>query len=434
MTLQQVLAQQHEHFEAECHDANLILLHPMSPLRSALVAHLLRFSRRPTFYHALRPEDIDVYSFINSLLRSLTYQQAAFGRHLSLIDPNPITPPPIDHLEALADALAQDLNDLHDTNYYLILDEFDRCDESDDIYLLIDRLIDRTPAHCHLILNSRTYPRLSWIARIASRRAVVFADDDIVTQQFYADQRSASCVIRLDALSLGPGFVLLNDHPIEAWEGHLPRLLLFFTLERPWVTRSEVCAAFWPDLRGEQAVNVFHVTKRRLHKAFCREITGFEILTHHDGRYRINGAVKISCDAEAFAEALLCARMSPPEERAAYLAKAIDLYRGPYLQGQHEDWIVRRRKDYQTGFVEALKSLAAIRKAEQRTEVALQYLLRAANICPTDLDLHQDIIHTYLSLGRRSEASLYLNRLIDMAEAGTIKLPISFIQQQRIIN
>ena len=52
------------------------------------------------------------------------------------------------------------------------------------------------------------------------------------------------------------------------------------------VTRADICQAFWPELPLDQAVNVFHVTKRRLHKAL-----GFDVLVHEGGHYRVNPAL-----------------------------------------------------------------------------------------------------------------------------------------------
>src|SRR4029077_14782627 len=82
---------------------------------------------------------------------------------------------------------------------------------------------------------------------------------------FYNNQTESNA--RVEIFGLGPGTVMLDSEPIDSWEGHLPRLLFFFALDRPVVTRSEICQAFWPELNTDQAVNVFHVTKRRLHKA-----------------------------------------------------------------------------------------------------------------------------------------------------------------------
>ncbi|MDW8227072.1 MAG: BTAD domain-containing putative transcriptional regulator, partial [Anaerolineales bacterium] len=266
------------------------------------------------------------------------------------------------------------------------------------------------------------------------KRALIFADSSVVYRDFYATKPAENLKqIRLDVRSLGPGFVSLEEVPIASWEGNLPRLLLFLILEKPAVSRSEICTALWPGLDDQQAVNIFHVTKRRLHKALGGQDEHFPILAHHQGRYFLAETVSLSHDVREFATALLHARFDPSCDRALWLSRAINIYSGSYLQGHNEEWIVRRRKDYQEGFIEALTWLAEIREAEQRADIALQYRLRAADTAPARIELHRDVIRTYLKLGRRSEAAVYLNRLVTIASQKDFDLPLAFVQEQRLL-
>ena len=169
----------------------------------------------------------------------------------------------------------------------------------------------RLPSHCQMVINSRTLPRLPWVSLIAQKKAVILHDDMLVSSDFY-DMRTEGHP-RLEVYALGPGYVLLNGEPIDTWEGHLPRLLFFFALDRPVVTRSEICQAFWPDLDNDQAVNVFHVTKRRLHKAL-----DFDVLVHEGGYYRVNPEVSIYYDIMAFVGALVKGRSPETQDKAAF--------------------------------------------------------------------------------------------------------------------
>lgn len=437
MNLQQILAQQYEQLEAATSEVRIILLHPESLYRSALVAYFLRFARRPVYYYAIAQDDVDIHTFINSLLREMSHQHLTFGRYLSVMTQGRPAASGAPDLPLIAEALAKELSELSGENYYFIIDEFDRCDASDEIHSFFEHLIDHLPSTCHLIINSRTFPRLSWVARIASKHALIFSDLGVVYREFYTPASSEhSKRIRLDVRSLGPGFVLLDDLPVASWDGNLPRLLLFFVLEKPAASRSEICAALWPELDDEQAVNIFHVTKRRLHKALKGQSKSFQILAHHRdrGHYSVDEkAVALSHDAREFAAALLQARFHPSNERADWLNRAIEIYRGPYLQGHDSDWILRRRKDYEEGFIEALTALAEIHEAEQRPDIALQYRLRAAGTAPDRLDLHRSVIQTYLKLERRSEAIAYLNRLSTAEFVRNLNLPSTFVQEQRLL-
>jgi DNA-binding SARP family transcriptional activator len=244
------------------------------------------------------------------------------------------------------------------------------------------------------------------VSLIAQKKAVILHDEQVVESNFYDLRRDGAT--RLEVYALGPGYVLLNGRQIDTWEGHLPRLLFFFALDRPVVTRSEICQAFWPDLDNDQAVNVFHVTKRRLHKAL-----DFDVLVHEGGYYRVNPEVAIYYDVMEFVGALVQGRSPEVQDKSAVWQQAIDLYRGPFLQGHSDKWIVERRADYQQGYLEALSEMARIRLEEGRQENALGLLLRAVGENDRYEPIHRQIMQLYASLGRRSEAAAHYQKLAE---------------------
>ncbi len=381
--------------------AQVILLHPASRYRSMVVAQLMNSAEQRVFYYAMGPDDVDVRSFLSGITHDLANQHPTFGRHVNLIQFDPEQ-----KLVDLLDAFVADLADLSSEPFMLILDEYDRTDGADDIQWFIEQTILRVPSRCQIVINSRTLPRLPWISLIAQKKAVILRDDQLVTSNFY-DMRTDG-VIHLQVNALGPGLVIHNGEVINTWEGHLPRLLFFFALDKPVVTRSEICQAFWPDLASDQAVNVFHVTKRRLHKAL-----NFDVLVHEGGYYRINPEVSVEYDIAEFVGALVRGRAPETEDKASAWQQAIDLYKGPFLQGHVDQWILDRRADYQKGYLEALSEMARIRLAEGRQEHALGLLLRAVNENDRYEPIHRQIMQLYADLGRRSEAAAHYRKLAD---------------------
>ncbi len=403
MALQSLVADTYTAFQKYAAEAQIILLHPQSRLRSMLVAHLLNEAPLPTFYYAMGPDDINLDAFLDGFSHDMAVQYPTFGRHLYQLWQNSR-----DNAQARINAFVNDLAELHDGPFILILDEFDASNEADDIQVFWERVVHFLPNHCQLVINSRTIPRMPWISMIARRQAVILKDTEIIGENFYRIQTN-SPVAQLDALGLGPGFVYKDEASIEEWEGHLPRLLFFFVLDRPIVTRSEICGTFWPDLDSDQAVNVFHVTKRRLHKAL-----GFDVLVHQDGYYQINPESRVEYDVERFVTALVKGRQSTSyTEGLPYWQEAAELYRGPFLQGHTESWIKERREDFQAGYLEAMTNIAKVRLEEGREEQALALLLRAASENDTYEPIHREIMKLYARLGRRSEAAGHYQRLID---------------------
>lgn len=401
MRLTEIVDQLFHVFEAHAADSKLILLHPQSRYRSVLVAELINSPKLNVFYYALGPDDINVPSFLNGLMHDVANQQPTFGRHLNMLLPQDAQDPDI-----LLNTFARDLGELSDQPFYFVLDEYDRSDSADDIQLFIERLVDRLPEHAKIVINSRTLPRLPWVSMLAKKKAVMLNDDKLIRSNFYGEESKGTQP--LEVFALGPGFVLLNDKAIDTWEGHLPRLLFFFALDRPVITRSEICQAFWPELDMDQAVNVFHVTKRRLHKAL-----DMDVLVHDEGYYRINPELEVHYDVVDFVEHLMEGRRKDNPDRIQSWQRAIEMYRGPFLQGHNDRWIMDRRRDFQTGYLEALTEMARVRLNEERPEHALGLFLRALSEDNRREDLHREVMRLYAKLGRRSEAAAHYQRFMD---------------------
>ncbi len=401
MNLDNMIDVSYQAFQEQADNARLILLHPRSRYRSVLVAKLLHLTDKPVLYYALGSDDIDLKSLIAGLTHDLANQFPTFGRHINILPPN-LT----NNFSAIVDTFAQDLAEVSQEPFFLILDEFDRSDSADDIQMFVEKLV-ASPIHkCRIIINSRTLPRLPWVSLIAQKRAVLLEDNLLIKHDFYRAETTGK--YKLEVFALGPGNVLMNGTAIESWEGHLPRLLFFFALDRPIITRSEICQAFWPELHMDQAVNVFHVTKRRLHKAL-----DMDVLVHDGGYYRVNPDMAVHYDVMDFASALMDGRTSEGKARLAAWQRAIDLYRGPFLQGHTDKWILDRRADFKAGFLEALSEVARIRLEEERPEHALGLFQRVLAEDSSRENIHQEVMKLYVTLGRRSEAAAHYQRLIE---------------------
>lgn len=400
MNLHAIIEHIYQSFKVSLDASKTVLLHPNSRYRSVLIAHLINSSDYKVFYYALGPDDISVPSFLDGITHDLANQNPMFGRHINMLEEADYN-----DLQKLLETFVRDLAELSTDNFVLILDEFDRSDEADDIQWFVERLTAYLPANCRLVINSRTLPRLPWVAMIAEGRALLLQDDQLIRENFYDIEGHGTQT--LEVYALGPGFVLFHDKPIDTWEGHLPRLLFFFALDRPVITRSEICQAFWPELDIDQAVNVFHVTKRRLHKAL-----DMDVLVHLDGYYRINPDLDIDYDVMHYATRLLEGRDKNNPNRIAAWQKSIDLYRGPFLQGHSDRWILDRRADFQAGYLEALTEMAQVRLNENRPEYALGLYQRAVNENVRREDIHREIMRLFASLGRRSEAAAHYQKLV----------------------
>jgi DNA-binding SARP family transcriptional activator len=399
LSLQELVAASVEALKTHYISNKLVLIHPSSRYRTLLIASLVNDPPCNIYFYSLGSEDVNLPQFLAGLSHDLADQEPVFGRHINEIRQQ------TDDVEELASALARDLGELGDEHFLLILDEYDRADDAQDIQAFVECLLNHIPEKCHILINSRTLPRLPWVGLVARHQAAVLRDSRMMTSGFYADRPTETPSLEVHAL--GPGYVLIDGQPVRDWEGLLPRLLFFFVLDRPMATRSDICQAFWPELPTEQAVNVFHVTKRRLHK-----VLGFDVLMHEGNFYQISPEVDVQYDVLDFVDALVAGRgAASTEDAAAAWQHAIDTYRGMYLQGNEAPWIVDRRDDFRQGYLEALTELARIQAQAGESERALGLYLRAVGEYPNREDIHREVIRLYGQLGRRSEAAEHYHKL-----------------------
>ena len=407
-------------FQRFANQSKIILFHPSSRFRSLVLARLLGDAEASVLYHALDIDDINLLNFLTGIMRSLSKQRKTFGRRLNVLPAN-VLDDPYKHVDLILDTFIEELNELEVGEFYLVLDEFDRADLADDVHRFVERLSHSAPDNCTIVLNGRTLPRLPWLSMMAKRHAVILRDDDLVRENFYSNRNEDGASLKV--LSLGPGYVFLDDYLIDNWEGHLPRLLLFFIMDRPEATRNQICETFWPNLDIDQAVNVFHVTKRRLHKAL-----GMDILSHDGTYYRIEPSIPFYFDAFEFVETLLECRYGQPEDPFESWQKVAKLYRGPFLQGHNEGWIVERRESYAIAHIEALENIADIWQERGNDELALLTLLRAIDTDFSSQQIHYKLLSLYVRLGRRAEAVAHFRELEKWAKSSKTALGSDILQ------
>lgn len=423
--LNQAMGVAYQELIHQAQNSPVLLLHPKSRYRSILVAMLINDEDVNSYYYALGPDDINLRAFIESLTHEMINQHPTFGRHINMLSPK-IYDNLLENLDTVLEKFVLELQELGDAPVMFILDEYDRSDDADDIHIFLERLADVLPDSCHLVLNSRTLPRLPWVAMVAKNRAALLLDDQLIQEDFYDNKRDGD--YDLEVYALGPSIVNFRGEKVESWEGHLPRLLFFFALDKPVVTRSEICSAFWPDLPIDQAVNVFHVTKRRLHKAL-----GIDVLVHQDSHYQVNPEFNVYYDVLDFVETLMRGRN--PENPNPFEAwqQAAQLYRGSFLQGHNDGWIQERRDAFRVGYLEALTNMASAWIEKDRKELALKLYRQALDEDFKREDIHLDMMQLYVDLGRRSEAVAHYQDVEKLFKQHNLKLSDTTIESYKSI-
>ena len=170
-------------------------------------------------------------------------------------------------------------------------------------------------------------------------------------------------------------------------------LFVYLAVERR-VSRESVIASFWPESDTE---NARHALRQSLYQ--LRKAVGAEWIESRAHELVVTGDVRT--DVHDFANAI---------ERGD-LASAVDLYRGPFLDGVHladltswESWVDARRAHYARAFRKACRDLLDARRAAGDLTGAIRIAERWTARDPSDDEAQHRLIETLAAAGERAEA------------------------------
>ena len=163
--------------------------------------------------------------------------------------------------------------------------------------------------------------------------------------------------------------------------------------------RGVLLEAFWPEVDAEKAYASLRQAVYQL-----RRLLGKEAILTRDRAIRLNPDIECRCDVDEFRGLLEEARFAPEAERAHLREQAVTLYRGRFLDGFYEDWVLVEAERLQDAYLEALEGLLEHHRARGRYARALEYGRRALELAPLHEDLHRDAMELYGALGRRDAA------------------------------
>jgi DNA-binding SARP family transcriptional activator/TolB-like protein len=122
----------------------------------------------------------------------------------------------------------------------------------------------------------------------------------------------------------------------------------------------------------------------------------------HESDLALNGAL-VSADVDPFRSAIARG------DRGS-LAEAVELYRGPFLEGERspspafEEWLAARRAEFLDHALEAGLTLAGSEAAAGLHGSALAHARRALTLDPLREDAHRQVMRSLAAMGQRSNA------------------------------
>ena len=162
---------------------------------------------------------------------------------------------------------------------------------------------------------------------------------------------------------------------------------------------------FWPDSgeggRSSLNVCVFHLRKVLRPKDWPEEL---DYIQRDNMGLQLNPQLPVWHDVNEVL-ALAIPEANPTEETIGRWKKAVDLYRGPYLETCYMDWAVTTRESLEVTILTCLRSLLEVLVSQQRAAETLEYANRLLELDKYCQEGHLAAMKAHLWQGR-PEASI----------------------------
>lgn len=393
-----------ESFQQHAEGCPLVFLDPFEHRRTLLLRGFLERLEPGLLYHYVPRPGLDLRTWLPLLAAEIRRVYPDFGAALERER---------DATDAvtLGGALARDLRDVCQPSGLLIIDDVDRLHDP-DLERFVLALLAELSSNVHVVLSSPLIYRQPWSTLFARQRAVVLhAQERQHELRFTRHERPSA---QLEIYALDRTQIILNGQTVDRWEGMLPRLLFFYLIDQPLVTRDQVLTDFWPALPQDEATDIFHVTKHKITDLLGRVTRDAQELTQYLHGYYVPGSRVIRMyDVHEFEDLIDRAlRATSQLEAELLLRRALDYYRTAFLPGLDAPWVQRRREELAQHFGEALIRLGEIVEGQGDYQTALDLLERGLALRPEREDVHRRVIDLLLQLGQSEAARSQYERLL----------------------
>src|SRR5579859_3481264 len=224
----------------------------------------------------------------------------------------------------------------------------------------------------------------------------------LVSAEAHAEPQS------LEGQLLGHRTVLFAGRclPKAVWRRRPTREFVFRLLDAAWVDRDRLTAdLLYPDLPPAKASAELRRTKWHIQHVFgCPAIVYDPDTNAYGFDQRI---VVLDCDTTRFERQMAAARrQTDPASALDSLRATLALYHGPFLPGEVSisGWIERRRADLSSLYIEGLGRAAELATALGRFDETLDFLSRARDENPDDVQAGAALLAALQSRGHHGRA------------------------------
>ncbi len=272
----------------------------------------------------------------------------------------------------------------------------------------IQRLLCRRPSTPALflptfVLPSPTSPPEASPQHVGADPKLERSVEAVPSSEVAVPSGDARCVVRL----LGSFEFSIDGVAVTDWAGSRGRSVLKYLLVhrgRP-VRKETLMETFWPGADPDASRNRLNVALSSLRRSLRPVVGDMPVVLHHEGTYRLNPALSIWIDVEAFeqraAVGVKLHRAGDVTAASLALRDAVDLYRGSFVEDDlFEEWMSPPRERLRVLFLELLDRLGDIAFTQGNYDMCIDVgrKILADDSCREDT--HRRLMRCYGRQGR----------------------------------
>jgi ATP/maltotriose-dependent transcriptional regulator MalT/DNA-binding SARP family transcriptional activator len=240
-------------------------------------------------------------------------------------------------------------------------------------------------------------------ARVATGALVMPAGAEAV-----APKPSADLTIRM----LGPVEIFRDPArslAADAWTTKRARDILCFIASRRHrrASKDTIIDTFWGESDFEAVEKNFHPTVSHIRKALnSNQPVKQNFLVYRDGDYLLSQDFSYSIDTEEFdrlaAEGEAARRAGDQTRFVEAFERAVELYRGDFMQGSYDDWAEEQRSYYKEQQLRMLETLAVTAQKAEDWSRSMKLAQRILSEDQFREDVHCMIMRAHAAEGNRA--------------------------------
>jgi len=206
---------------------------------------------------------------------------------------------------------------------------------------------------------------------------------------------------------LGSLGVWLDEKPVRFPTRKSALLLAYLVAFRDRAHPRETLAGlFWGDAPQTSAHSSLRYALTTLRKTLPAPPDSLPYLLATGGTVRFNESAPFELDTLRLESALSQAqRENPPSESSIHeLEAAVALYRGPFLEGFFEEWVLQEQMHWQDRFLEGVLHLTQCYESQGEHTRTIELCRRAIRFCPLHEPLYRALMRAYALQGDRNAA------------------------------